>query len=68
MMADVQSLLGSNAKYAGEAMARPWGIRERLVQQKETLTASLNRVQAAIDALDAQPGVEALLEAVVRAL
>lgn len=62
--------------YAGQAemaktaigLDRVMGIRERLQGQKDEYTARLARVQAALDALDANPAVATALEAVMKAL
>lgn len=47
---------------------RPWGVRERLMAQKQELEERLSCVNAALDALEGQPGVAQALEAVFKAL
>ena len=44
------------------------GIRDRLERQRNTLQEHLDRVNAAIDALDKQPSVAELLEKVMKVL
>ena len=53
---------------SGPMMARPWTIRERLEAQQADLTQRLERCNAALAALDSEPGVAAALEAVFKAL
>ena len=58
----MNGLISGSGPMMAEKSCKPMTIRERLGQQEQYLTAQLEKVRAAIAALDANPNVADLFE------
>ena len=61
------NVMGGSGMSEQCVMPRQMSVRENLQNKKDTLTAALSDVQAALDALDAYPVVSKVLELLAKA-